>query len=253
MMTHSAASAAMDMAEPAAGGPAEVALDRNLLLANGIFGLEDADRRARSFILLRSQIMSGFYADGGRVLAVTSTQAGNGKSFVAANLACALSLIHPTVLIDLDLRRPTIGERFGLTVKTGVDDYLSERCEWPDVGQKVAGLNLKLYPVRARCLQSSSLLASDRLAGAMQAVRAAPDQPICIIDTPPALILDDIMLISRHAAGIMLVLEEGRTTERDVIEVRRLLSSTRVIGAVLNRSMTGQHTGYDYGYYDVGR
>jgi len=242
-ITHRPAPAAMDMTG--------IELDRRLLLANSIFGLEDADKRARSFILLRSQIMSGFYAQGGRILAVTSTQAGNGKSFIAANLACALSLIHPTVLIDLDLRRPTIGERFGLTVEAGVDDYLSGHCAWHDVAQKVAGRNLTLYPVRARCQQSSTLLASDRLGRAMQSINADPAQPICIVDTPPALILDDIMLISRHAAGIVLVIEEGRTTARDVIEVRRLLSSTQVIGAVLNRSMTGQRSQYYGGYYDA--
>jgi len=228
----------------------DIKLNRTLLLANGIFGLEHADGRARGFTLLRSQIMNGFHAAGGRILAITSTQAGNGKSFVAANLASALSLIHPTVLIDLDLRRPMMGTRFGLTVKLGVDDHLSGDCSWEAVGQHVAGPDLTLYPVRAQRQQSSTLLASERLACAMRSIQAAPRQPICIVDTPPALILDDIMLIARHVDGILLVIEEGRTTARDVVEARRLLGGNQLVGAVLNKSMIGGRHSYDHGYYE---
>ncbi|KMS56397.1 ATPase [Novosphingobium barchaimii LL02] len=227
-----------------------VRLDREKLLENGIFGLEHMDPRARTFILLRSQIMNGFYAEGGRVLVVTSTQAGNGKTFVTANLACALSLIQPTVLIDLDLRRPTMATRFGLTVSAGVDDYLLGDCEWEDVGQKVAGLDLTLYPVREPRQDSSTLLSLDRLAGAMTAIRAMPYQPLCIIDTPPALVLDDVMLIARKGDGIVMVIEEGRTTSGELKEAMRLLGAPRIVGTVLNKSITSGSRRYDYDYYE---
>lgn len=235
---------------PKKAGRGEVLIDRARLLGNGIFGLEHMDQRSRSFILLRSQIMNGFHADGGRILAITSTQAGNGKSFITANLASALCLIQSTILIDLDLRRPTMGTRFGLTVDVGIDDYLLGDCEWGDVGQKVAGLDLTLYPVRVPRQDSSSLLASDRLTDAMRSIKAVPDQAVCIIDTPPALVLDDIMLIARNVDGILLVVEEGRTTASDVKEAQRLLSPTPIVGAVLNKSITGRRHRYDYDYYD---
>lgn len=228
----------------------EISIDRARLLENGIFGLNNMDQRSRSFILLRSQIVKGFHTDGGRILAITSTQAGNGKSFITANLASALCLIQPTILIDLDLRRPTMGERFGLTVDVGIDDYLLGDCEWEEVGQKVEGLDLTLYPVRLPRRDSSSLLASDRLTDAMRLIKAVSDPVICIIDTPPALVLDDIMLIARNVDGILLVVEEGRTTASDVKEAQRLLSPTRIVGAVLNKSITGKRQRYDYDYYD---
>lgn len=247
-ISHRVAGASRHAPKKAARG--EAALDRARLLENGIFGLEHMDQRARSFILLRSQIMSGFHADGGRILAITSTQAGNGKSFITANLASALCLIQPTILIDLDLRRPTMGARFGLTVDVGIDDYLTGDCEWDEVGQKVAGLDLTLYPVRVPRRDSSSLLASDRLTDAMRSIRAVPDQAICIIDTPPALVLDDIMLIARNVDGVLLVVEEGRTTAGDVKEAQRLLSPTQIVGAVLNKSITSRHRRYEYDYYD---
>jgi Mrp family chromosome partitioning ATPase len=229
----------------------DICLDREHLLKNSIFGLEHMDQRARNFVLLRSQIMNGFHADGGRILAVSSTQAGNGKTFVTANLATALSLIQPTILIDFDLRRPTMSDRFGLTVRVGVDDYLLGDCEWEDVGQKAAGLDLTLFPVRLPRQDSSTMLASDRLAGALRMIRAASHQPICIIDTPPALILDDIMLISRAADGVLMVIEEGRTTARDMKEALRMLSATRIVGAILNKSIVARHRDQDYSYYNV--
>lgn len=227
-----------------------VRLDREKLLENGIFGQEHMDQRARTFILLRSQIMNGFHAEGGRILVVTSTQPGNGKTFVTANLACALSLIQPTILVDLDLRRPTMADRFGLTVNAGVDDYLLGDCEWEDVGQKVAGLDLTLYPVREPREDSSTLLSLDRLAGAMRSIRSTPFDPICIVDTPPALVLDDVMLISRNADGVLMVVEEGRTTSKDLKEAIRLLNPVPVVGTVLNKSITSGRSAYGYDYYN---
>lgn len=227
-----------------------VRLDRAHLLENSIVGLEHMDQRARTFILLRSQIMNGFHASGGRILVVTSTQAGNGKTFVTANLACALSLIQPTMLVDLDLRRPTMADRFGLTVHAGIDDYLLGDCEWDDVGQKVAGYDLTLYPVREARKDSSTLLSLDRLPAAMRAVQSAPFQPICIVDTPPALVLDDVMLISRNADGVLMVVEEGRTTSRDLKEAMRLIGPVPVVGTVLNKSITSGRFRYGYDYYD---
>jgi len=249
MMATIAKSTAITVAH--AAGRRDIILDRSLLLDNGIFGLEHMDQRARSFILLRSQIMNGFHADGGRILAITSTQAGNGKTFVTTNLATALCLIQPTILIDFDLRRPTMADRFGLTVKAGVDDYLLGNCEWEDVGQKARGLDLTLFPVRQPRQDSSTLLASGRMAGAIRAIQSASHQPICIIDTPPALVLDDIMLIGRNADGIVMVIEEGRTTARDVKQVLRLLSPTRIVGSVLNKSITARRDRYGYDYYDA--
>ncbi len=214
------------------------AIDRERLMRNGIFGFEHLDPRAHSFILLRSQILSDFYFPGGRILAVTSMRTGNGKSYIAGNLAAALSLIHPTVLIDLDLRRASLGERFNLAEGDGVDDYLSGAALLAGIGQTLDATDLTVFPVRERRQNSSALLASPRLDILFATIRALPGAPMCLVDTPPVLALDDIMLISRSADAVLLVIEEGRTTGREIAEAVRLLGTDNVFGSVLNKSMT---------------
>ncbi|UVO51470.1 CpsD/CapB family tyrosine-protein kinase [Sphingomonas sp. SUN019] len=229
-----------------------VPLDRAMLIANGIFGFEHLDVRARSFVLLRSQLLNRFHRPGGRVLAVTSTQPGNGKTYVAANAAAALSRIHPTVLIDLDLRRPTLARRFGLTPGHGVDDYLAGDVSWESTGSRIADTDLTIYGVREPRPDSAALLASERLGLMLDAIRALPGAPICIVDTPPILALDDIMLIAEKVDGVLMIVEEGRTKSADIRDALRLLSPTPIVGSILNKSLTakGRRDGYEH-YYDA--
>lgn len=229
---------------------AEVELDRDTLIRNGIWAFESFDVRSRSFVLLRSQVMNRFHASGGRVLAVTSTRPGEGKTYVTANLAAALSRIHPTALIDLDLRRPSIAPRFGLTVDCGVEDFLAGKADWNSTGQKIASAQLTIHGARQPGLDTAELLASDALRGVFASFKALPGAPICIVDTPPILMLDDANLIARHVDGVLMVIEEGRTRGSDVEEALRLLGTTPIVGSVLNKSLSLKKSHVDYAYYD---
>lgn len=213
-----------------------VELDHHRLVDNGIFGFEHLDERARPFKLLRSMLLTRLEAMGGQIIAVTSTQPHNGKSFVAANLAVALSHIHPVRLIDLDLRRPTIGARFGLPECAGADDFLLEQRPLSEVGCFVIGHNLGILPVRRPLDYSSDLLASARGAELIAQLRRLPGAPICIIDTPPILEGDEAVIVARRVDGVVLVVEEGQTKQREVREALRMLKPTPLIGTVLNKS-----------------
>lgn len=231
--------------------PMPVTLDHATLVANGIFGFEQLDMRSRSFVLLRSQLLHRFHRPGGRVLAVTSTQPANGKTFVTANVAAALSRIHPTVLIDLDLRRPTLAAQFGLTPMWGVDDHLAGDIDWASTAIKVAGVDLTIHGARERHADSATLLAAPALATVFDAIRRDPAQPICIVDTPPVLVLDDIMLIARNVDGILMIIEEGSTRGADIAHALRIVSPTPVIGSVLNKSLTARSINHLDRYYDA--
>lgn len=236
------------------GSPIESArppvhLDRTTLIGNGIFGFEHLDIRARSFAMLRSQLMTRFHRQGGRILAVTSSQPGNGKTYITANVAAALSRIHPTILIDLDLRRPTLAARFGVTPIAGVDDYLVGDARWEDTALRIASVDLAIHGVRVPRADSATLLASDRLATVFEAIHALPGSPICIVDTPPILLLDDILLIARNMDGVLMVVEEGSTRGVDITDALRILSPTPIIGSVLNKSLSSERVKSGYGYY----
>lgn len=238
-----------ELARMAALSPAPMHLDRDTLIANGIFGFEHLDIRARTFVLLRSQLMNRFYRSGGRILAITSTQAGDGKTYIAANVAAALSRIHPTVLIDLDLRHPTLAARFGLDPPLGIDDYLAGDALLEDAGTHVAAVDLTLYGVRQPRLASATFLAVQRLGQMFDVIRNQPRAPICIVDTPPILVVDDILLIAESVDGVLMVIEEGSTTADDVANALRILAPTPVVGSVLNKSLTSGKPPTDYGDY----
>lgn len=229
--------------------PRAVSLDGERLIESGIIGFEYLDFRARPFNLLRAQLMNGFHRAGGRVLAVTSTQPGNGKTHIAANVAAALSRIHPTILIDLDLRQPAVGARFGLPPGEGVDDYLAGDVGWEATGDKVAATDLTIHAVRQPRGNAATLLASERLTAMLDAMRRLPGDPICIVDTPPVLMVDDIMLIARSVDGILMIVEEGRTRGSDIADALRLLAPTPIVGSVLNKSLTARTPTDHGGYY----
>ena len=227
--------------KPRAKPPAKrvtVTLDRDILLESGIFGFEYMDERAQPFNLLRSQLLRKLAPTGGRIIAISSTQPQNGKSFVAANLAAALSLIQPTILIDLDLRRPTVGRRFGLPECAGVDDFLRGKLQFADIACKVAGRDLGLIQVRAPLENSADLLASARADVLFEGLRNAPGAPVCIIDTPPILEGDDMLIIAHHVDGVLLVVEEGQTSQHELREALRILRPTPLLGTILNRSIS---------------
>ncbi len=235
------------LASAAPAGAPEVKLDRNFLLNNNIFSFETMDERAQPFVLLRSQVLRRLAPGGGRIVAVTSTQPRNGKSFVAANLAAALSQIQPTFLVDLDLRRPTVRDRFGLPACAGAEDYLRGRQRLAEVGCRV-GERLRLLPVREALDNSADLLASPRGTTLFEELRATPGAPVCIIDTPPILEADEMMIIARHVDGVLLVVEEGRTRSEDLTEALRMLHPTPLLGTILNRSVARTVSSSYYSY-----
>ena len=226
-------------------------LDFELLRRNLIVGFESTNSEdAHPFSVLRSQLLKHVRCTEKRIFGIMSVQPANGKSHVAINLAAALARIQPTVLIELDLRRPSIGQSLGLpTYHPGVDDYLAGTAEFQDTGIQIHDTELTVHRVRNSNANPESLLSSGKLLELTEAIRNAPDRPICIIDTPPAVIHDDIMLIAPAIESVIMVVQEGRTTKRALTNTIKSLSPTPVIGTVLNMSISSPPQTSEYGDY----
>lgn len=238
--------AAADSAQPAE----EFQLDTDLLLRNLITGFEPANSESHPYFVMRSQLQKHAASTNRRVFAVTSVQPGNGKTHVAVNLAAALSRIRPTVLIELDLRRPSIGDRLGLPADhPGVDDYLAGTHDFAETGIRIEGFNLTVHRVRQPHIEAENLLASPRLTEMTNAIRQAEDQPICIVDTPPAVVHDDMMLIAPASDGILMVVQEAYTTKRALLDTIKSLAPTPIVGSILNMSVSSSQPSRDYDYY----
>lgn len=207
------------------------------LLDRDVYGLDPNDSRARPFILLRTQILSALSGMKGRILAITSPTAANGKSYVAANLAAAISRVEDVCLVDLHLRRPVLGEWFELTEQAGTSTYLAGEHSLADIHYRLDGERLNIFPAGVAQYDAPQLLSSVSMAGLFNELRNLPGGPVCIIDTPPVLENDDLLLIAKYVDAAVLVVEEARNTRREIAQTMGLLGSTSLLGTLLNKSI----------------
>ncbi|KQU62038.1 hypothetical protein ASG67_02555 [Sphingomonas sp. Leaf339] len=218
-------------------------------LGEAIVGFRSRDERSRPFNLLRTQI-ARLVAGGVRVIGVTSATPRVGKTFVACNLAASMARLPDlkTVLIDLDLRRGSVAERFNLPVERGMTEYLAGRIDdLSEIAWGVAGQELTIYPAAVRKVLSSELLAGSRFQELIAAARAMPEQAVVLCDLPPIFANDDAMIVGELIDGYLMVVEDGVTTAKQVRDSMRLMKSVRCFGTVLNNYVQG-FTGDDYGY-----
>lgn len=218
--------------------------------AQGIVGFRNADGRARAFKLLRSQVLKRCQDDGLKLLGITGAAPGVGKSFIASNLAAALSRIADVdvFLIDLDLHRPALATRFGIEDGLGIHDFLSG--ETPDLSAVARRINterLVVVPGFKRDVATGELLTNPRGERLFDALRALPSSALVLIDMPPIFADDDAVIIGQRIDGYLQVIEDGRTTRKQAEETMRILQPTPMIGTVLNR-YRNQLFADDYGY-----
>lgn len=201
---------------------------------------------AEQFRTLRGRIDSIAAQRPIRTVAVTSANAGDGKSMAAINLALvtAMSVGRETLLVDCDMRRPKIHRTLGLEPKAGLAEVLLGRATLDDVILKVEGLNLHVLPVREQPPNPSELLASTPMVGLMEELSARYDRSI--IDTPAALGLPDAKTISELSDGIVMVVRAFSTPREEVQTALDVLDRRRVLGLVLNGTETNRER---YGYY----
>ncbi|HUD30538.1 MAG TPA: CpsD/CapB family tyrosine-protein kinase [Novosphingobium sp.] len=224
-----------------------VSPDPEHLAGAGIIGFGPMSDEIQPLMMIRSALLDHARATGHRRFAVTSAEPGNGKTHIAANLAAVLARVHPTVLVELDLRRPSLGQRLGLPEDCpGVDDFLAGDCPWAATEMRFEGVDLSIHRVRQPRTGAETLLAAGSLPLALD--YGADAGAICIVDTPPAMLSDDLLLIARHVDGMIVVAEEGRSSKRGLEEIVRVASPTPVVGTVLNRSISQprRRAGYDY-------
>lgn len=174
-----------------------------------------------------------------RVIVVTSALPGEGKSTVAANLAMTLAASGArVVLVDGDLRRPTVARTMGVAAGAGLTDVLVGRANLNDVLQRSHD-SRSLVVLTAGTIppNPSEVLGSDRM---KQLVRDLAEHATVIIDAPPLLAVTDSAVLTSEADGALIVVTVGKTTydlvERAVGALHKVRG--RVLGVVLNRAPT---------------
>jgi polysaccharide biosynthesis transport protein len=181
-------------------------------------------------------------------MVVTSAMPGEGKSTVAMNLALALAEVSDRVLlVDADLRRPTVADRLELEGAAGLSTVLIGRADVEDVVQEWGPHGLDVLTSGAIPPNPAELLASPAMRELAE--RLAARYEVIVWDAPPVLPVTDTLLLARHADGVIL-LTNARTTRRaQVAEALESLkrAETRILGVVLNMLPSRSGVGA-YGY-----
>jgi capsular exopolysaccharide synthesis family protein len=175
---------------------------------------------------------------------ITSSIPQEGKSMVAANLACTLSRRQQqkTLLLEGDLRRPALSEMFGLGKPPGLCDWLQGEPGPMRNIYRLEGPGCWFLPAGSSPRNPLELMQSGRLATLMDQLTAWFDW--IVIDSPPVLPLGDTSIWSRLADGVLLVTRQGATQKRQLQRGLEAIEQSKLIGALLNGSREAATTDY---------
>jgi len=213
-------------------------LDQARLRELRVVAMVENDPAAIAYKVLRTHIVQRMRANGWQTLAVTSPSEGNGKTVTAINLAISLAAdANQTVLlVDLDLRRPSIGRFFSAEPLPGLSDYLTEERPVAELLFNPAIERLVVLPGNHSFTHSSEALSSPRMASLIEELKGRYSDRLILFDMPPVLSGDDVIAFSSHLDAVMLVVEEGRTTQDELSRAYELLGDEKVLGTVLNKA-----------------
>ena len=174
---------------------------------------------------------------------ITSTIPQEGKSTIAANLACTLARRknQKTLLLEGDLRRPNIVNQFGIGKLPGLCEWLSGKTDSVNIC-KLEGLELWILPAGAAPENPLELMQSGKLSLLMEQLEAWFDW--IVIDSPPVLPLADTSIWSRLSDGILLVTRKGITEKHQLQRGLEAIEKSKILGALVNSSTTAAHSDY---------
>ena len=181
-----------------------------------------------------------------KTLAVTSCMPNEGKSMTAANLAVVLTQAGKSVLLlDCDMRNPTVHKNFGLSNKLGISSCISMGTPLSAAVQATKVDNLYALTSGVIPPNPSELLGSERM---LQEAREIYDY--VLIDLPPVLPVADALVLGAVVDGVVLVIESGEVKVDLARDVKKQLqhAGANILGVVLNK-VRSEHHGYGYGYY----
>jgi Mrp family chromosome partitioning ATPase len=191
-----------------------------------------------TFDLLRTRLLHALRARNWSRVAITSPSKACGKTFVAANLALSLAR-RPScrvVLLDLDLRIPSLSRVLGVRGTAGMVDFLTGQCSLDALLQRVApnlvvGAGSQPFPDSAELLQEPSTGA------ALDGLRKLLAPDVILYDLPPALACDDVIAFLPQVDCVLLVAAGGITSAKEIRECERLLSGQApLLGCILNKA-----------------
>lgn len=227
-----------------------VSLNHELLAKNRIVAFNKNNHLSLGFDILRTQVIKKMLKNGWRTMAITSPIPDCGKTMVSINLA--MSIAHHTdrtaMLVDFDLRRPTIFKYLGLSSGPTLNDVLSGDASIADSLVNPGLDRFVILPTAMPVKYPSEVLSSRKVTNLISEFRDRYAERIVIFDLPPLLGTDDAMIMLAQVDCVLVVVGNGMVSKTDLAESMRYVDQNKLLGTVLNKVKNPQSKSDYYEY-----
>ena len=247
----------LDLPEPVVQRSKQVAIDLQRLRDGGMIA-PDGDKTplAEEFRVIKRPLLKNAFGSGASIrnanlIMVTSAFPREGKSFCAINLAMSIAMERDrtVLLVDADVARPSIPQKFGIAPDVGLMDVLLDsHVSLSDAIVRTNVNKLALLPAGRPHRQATELLASEAMANLLSELSARYSDRIVIFDSPPLLVTTEARTLAANMGQIVMVVESENTTHEALREALATIEQCDVVGMVLNKGRRS-NPGDSYGYY----
>jgi protein-tyrosine kinase len=223
-----------------------VQLDQIHLENNRIVAQNKNDPTGWIFDSLRTQVLQKMEENNWRTMAIVSPTEASGKSVIAINLAISIAKLpqKTAMLVDFDLRRPSVARYLGLKQEKSINDFIAGNTKLPEIIINPGIPHLTVLPTNRPVKQSSETLSSKSIQNLVIELRERYDSRIVVFDLPPILNADDAMVLLPQVDCVLLVLSNGAHMESEITQTMRLLTKSNILGVVVNKVETDPRTYY---------
>jgi protein-tyrosine kinase len=223
------------------------------MIASNLIAYHDPTSvEAEIFKILRTNILFPKTGDPPRSIMVTSAIPGDGKSFIAANLATSIAhgVEEYVLLMDCDMRRSSIHRIFGFDDSvSGLSEYLSKGTSLPTLLRKTAVQKLTILPGGATPRNPSELLSSQAMKALLKETKERYKDRFIIVDSPPPQLTAETTALAKYIDGIIIVVRYGKTPKDLLNELIENFGREKILGVVMNGYRIPVTERYGYGRY----
>lgn len=211
--------------------PDEIVLDDKLVTF-----FEPSSMVGEQFRRLRTHLIKPGLENSPKTILVTSAMSGEGKSLISVNLAITIAteLHSHALLVDCDLRNPSLSRWFGLQEKKGLSNYLLGEVDLPELLIKTSVDKLSVLSGGSLQENPVELIGSNKMKSLVQDLKSRYKDRYIILDSSPLLATTEPSVLNEMVDGIILVVKSGETPRESIQQAMRLLKKEKILGVVLN-------------------
>ena len=224
-----------------------VQVPREELQRNKILTLDEDTAVSDQFKLLRTRIFQHTRPKGWNTIQVSGFGAGEGKSFIAANLAVSMArdTRQTTLLVDLDLRKPVVRKLFGLGEDVpGIESYFLDDTPLEKLLVSPGIEKLTLLPAAHSVRDATEWMGSPKMEALIRELKERYEDRYILFDTPGINVCPDPLIIAEYVDALLLVARADCTTQDSVTAAVELVPREKILGFVLNDAQEEDPFGY---------